>query len=51
MFNSKLFAYGLKSHCDWFGKQYKETNLHSLPQITKNTKNSTYQESIHSCKY
>ena len=33
MFNSKLLANDSKSSCDWFGEQYKETNLHSLPPI------------------
>ena len=34
MFNSKLLGNDSKSSCDWFGEQYKETNLHSLPPIT-----------------
>ena len=44
MFNSKLFANDSKSSCDWFGEQYKELNLHSLPPII-------ISKLMHSCKY
>ena len=38
MFNSKLLS------CDWFGKRYKETNLHSLPPIVISKLKNEYQE-------
>ena len=33
IFNSKLFGNDSKSSCDWLGKRYKDTNVHSLPPI------------------